>query len=187
MRNCIQCNRQSFENCSMLVEFVVKSSLICFIVWFTVSAGRGLTVPHTTWKNMLQTFLLHVYDNQRRTVNLGSSHFKFFLSNFQVEFAERVFPYVIHNILERGDDASRKTLSEQFRSFFSYCSGTSVVSSRESSPLLTEVPSINSGEMLEGKWEKNRVMTSILLLVGLEQESIIEPGSIAEVAVLGSL
>ena len=41
--------------------------------------------------------------------------------------------------------------------------------------------------MLEGKWEKNRVMTSILLLMGLEQESIIEPGSIAEVAVLGSL
>ena len=89
--------------------------------------------------------------------------------------------------MERGDDASRKTLSEQFRSFFSYCNGTSVVSSRESSPLLTEVPSINLGEMLEGKWEKNRVMTSILLLVGLEQESIIEPGSIAEVAVLGSL
>jgi len=71
----------------------------------------------------------------------------------KVEFAERVFPYVIHNILERGDDASRKTLSEQFRIFFSYCNGTSVVSSRESSPLLTGPPSINTGEMLEGKWE----------------------------------
>ncbi|XP_074626555.1 serine-protein kinase ATM-like isoform X2 [Acropora palmata] len=80
----------------------------------------------------------------------------------KVEFAERVFPYVIHNILERGDDASRKTLSEQFRIFFSYCNGTSVVSSRESSPLLTGPPSINTGEMLEVKKESVRTMLSVV-------------------------
>lgn len=103
---------------------------------------------------MLRTFLLHnVDDNQRRTVNLLVVILSF-SSNFQVEFAERVFPYVIHNILERGDDASRKTLSEQFRNFFSYCNGTNVVSSRASSPFLTELPAVNTDEMFEGKWKK---------------------------------
>ena len=68
-----------------------------------------------------------------------------------MEFAEKVFPYLVHNILECGDDAARTTLSEQFRNFFSHCNGTSVIASRASSPLPPGIPSSNTSGIFGGE------------------------------------
>ncbi|RMX59332.1 hypothetical protein pdam_00025297, partial [Pocillopora damicornis] len=68
------------------------------------------------------------------------------ICDVKVEFAEHVFPYLIHNILECGDDAIRTTLSEQFRNFFTFCNGTSVVPSRPNSPLPPNQPSSSKSE-----------------------------------------
>ena len=68
-----------------------------------------------------------------------------------MEFAEHVFPYLVHNILECGDDVCRTTLSEQFRNFFSHCNGASVIASRASSPLPSGIPSSNTSGIFGGK------------------------------------
>lgn len=81
----------------------------------------------------------------------------------KVEFAERVFPYVTHNILERGDDASRTTLSEQFRNFFSCCNGVSVMASRASSPAtIAEQSSVKTSGTFGVKKESVRTMLSVV-------------------------
>ena len=73
-----------------------------------------------------------------------------------MEFAEHVFPYLIHNVLERGDDVSRATLSDQFRNFFSHCNGTNVITSRASSPFPSTVPSNTSG-MFGSEWNECQI------------------------------
>ena len=83
-----------------------------------------------------------------------------------MEFAERVFPYVTHNILERGDDASRTTLSEQFRNFFSYCNGVSVMASRASSPAtIAEQSSVKTSGTFGGNG-MNCIMSEHKYVVG---------------------
>ena len=73
-----------------------------------------------------------------------------------MEFAEHVFPYLIHNVLECGDDVSRATLSDQFRNFFSHCNGTNVITSRASSPFPSTVPSNTSG-MFGSEWNECQI------------------------------
>ena len=74
-----------------------------------------------------------------------------------MEFAEHVFPYLIHNVLERGDDVSRATLSDQFRNFFSHCNGTNVITSSASSPFPTAVPSSNTSGMFGSEWNECQI------------------------------
>ncbi|KXJ05679.1 Serine-protein kinase ATM, partial [Exaiptasia diaphana] len=53
----------------------------------------------------------------------------------KAEFADHIFPYLIHNILDTGDDHHRDVLSEQIQGFFHHCIGRNTLSSRPSSPL----------------------------------------------------
>ena len=71
-------------------------------------------------------------------INKGDcSSFNFTITFFtpQVEFAELVFPFLVHNILQADNDRYRKALSEQIRSFFSNCNSATVVQSRANTPL----------------------------------------------------
>ena len=74
-----------------------------------------------------------------------------------MEFAEHVFPYLVHNVLERDDDVVRTTLSDQFRNFFSHCNGTSVITSSASSPFPTAVPSSNTSGIFGSEWNQCQI------------------------------
>ena len=74
-----------------------------------------------------------------------------------MEFAEHVFPYLVHNVLECDDDVARTTLSDQFRNFFSHCNGTSVITSSASSPFSTAVPSSNTSGIFGSEWNECQI------------------------------
>lgn len=74
-----------------------------------------------------------------------------------MEFAEHVFPYLVHNVLERDDDVARTTLSDQFRNFFSHCNGTSVITSSASSPFPSTVPSSNTSGIFGSEWNECQI------------------------------
>ena len=74
-----------------------------------------------------------------------------------MEFAEHVFPYLVHNVLECDDDVARTTLSDQFRNFFSHCNGTSVITSSASSPFPTAVPSSNTSGIFGSEWNECQI------------------------------
>ena len=74
-----------------------------------------------------------------------------------MEFAEHVFPYLVHNVLECDDDVARTTLSDQFRNFFSHCNGTSVITSSASSPFATAVPSSNTSGIFGSEWNECQI------------------------------
>ncbi|CAH3032263.1 unnamed protein product [Porites lobata] len=80
----------------------------------------------------------------------------------KVEFAEHVFPYLVHNVLECDDDVARTTLSDQFRNFFSHCNGTSVITSSASSPFPSTVPSSNTSGIFGMKKESVRTMLAVV-------------------------
>ena len=81
----------------------------------------------------------------------------FYYYFLQVEFAEHVFPYLVHNVLECDDDVARTTLSDQFRNFFSHCNGTSVITSSASSPFATAVPSSNTSGIFGSEWNECQI------------------------------
>ena len=74
-----------------------------------------------------------------------------------MEFAEHVFPYLVHNVLERDDDVARTTLSDQFRNFFSHCNGISVITSSASSPFPSTVPSSNTSGIFGSEWNECQI------------------------------
>lgn len=74
-----------------------------------------------------------------------------------MEFAEHVFPYLVHNVLECDDDVARTTLSDQFRNFFSHCNGTSVITSRASSPFPTTATSPNTSGIFGSEWNECQI------------------------------
>lgn len=74
-----------------------------------------------------------------------------------MEFAEHVFPYLVHNVLECDDDVARTTLSDQFRNFFSHCNGTSVITSSASSPFPSTVPSSNTFGIFGSEWNECQI------------------------------
>ena len=81
----------------------------------------------------------------------------FYYYFLQVEFAEHVFPYLVHNVLECDDDVARTTLSDQFRNFFSHYNGTSVITSSASSPFATAVPSSNTSGIFGSEWNECQI------------------------------
>ncbi|XP_066028150.1 serine-protein kinase ATM isoform X2 [Pocillopora verrucosa] len=93
------------------------------------------------------------------------------ICDVKVEFAEHVFPYLIHNILECGDDAIRTTLSEQFRNFFTFCNGTSVVPSRPNSPLPPNQPSSSKSEV-----KKESIRTMLAVVTYLRTQNLPKKG-----------
>ena len=74
-----------------------------------------------------------------------------------MEFAEHVFPYLVHNVLECDVDVARTTLSDQFRNFFSHCNGTSVITSSASSPFPSTVPSSNTSGIFGSEWNECQI------------------------------
>ena len=82
-----------------------------------------------------------------------------------MEFAEHVFPYLVHNVLECNDDVARTTLSDQFRNFFSHCNGTSVVTSSASSPFLSAVPSSNTSGIFGSEWNECQTLAKRVTLL----------------------
>jgi len=89
----------------------------------------------------------------------------------KVEFTEHVFPYLIHNMLECGNDAIRTALSGQFRNFFSHCNGSSVTPSRASSPLPTVVSSSSSSGV-----KKESVRTMLAVVTYLRTQNVPKKG-----------
>ena len=72
--------------------------------------------------------------------------------NPKVEFAERVFPYLVHNMLEIGDEQCKTVLSQQFRGFFNHSNGSNVIHSETGSPSPSMIPSTtNSGGICGGR------------------------------------